>query len=163
MNDIKVGEEIWKPIKGYEGIYEISNKGRVKSLSRKVFTPSVPNKTIKEKILKPCIRSKNYKYYFVGLLKDKKRKYIAIHRLVADAFLPNPYNFSQADHLDGNKLNNNVDNLEWVTPKENTRRAWEKGLAKNSKHQREVARELMIKRWKSKRDSMKYIVGGKEK
>lgn len=130
----------WKPIKNYEGLYEISNTGLVKSLHWG-----------KEKILKNVIRSNNYQYYFVGLLKDKNRKYFAVHRLVAQAFIKNPNNYEQIDHIDGNKLNNNVDNLEWVTPKENTQRAWKIGLAKNTEYQREIARQVMIERWKNNR------------
>ena len=114
-----MSNEIWKDIKDYEMLYQISNLGNVKSLHCN-----------KEKIMKLTIRSKNYPYYFVGLLKNGKRKYFAVHRLVAQAFVNNPNNYNQVDHLDGNKLNNNANNLEWVTPKENTNRAWQKGLAK---------------------------------
>lgn len=133
-----MSNEIFKDIEGYEGLYQVSNLGNIKSLHCN-----------KEKILKPTIRSNNYKYYFVGLLKDGKRKYFAVHRLVAMMFIPNPSNYEQVDHLDGNKLNNNVKNLEWVTPKENTNRAWKKGLAKNTEYQRKVAKQIMLERWKS--------------
>ena len=124
-----MSNEIFKDIVGYKGLYQISNLGNVKSLHCN-----------KEKIMKLTIRSKNYPYYFVGLLKNGKRKYFAVHRLVAQAFVNNPNNYNQVDHLDGNKLNNNANNLEWVTPKENTNRAWQKGLAKNTEHQRKIAR-----------------------
>lgn len=128
----------WKPIKGYEDLYMVSNTGLIKSLHWG-----------KEKLLKQVIRSDNYKYYFVGLFKNGKRKYFAIHRLVAQAFVKNPNNYTQVDHLDGNKLNNNVENLEWVTPKENTNRAWEKGLARKTEHQKEIARQIMLERWEN--------------
>ena len=133
-----MSNEIFKDIEGYEGLYQVSNLGNIKSLHCN-----------KEKIMKPTIRSNNYQYYFVGLLKDGKRKYFAVHRLVAIMFIPNPNNYEQVDHLDGNKLNNNVKNLEWVTPKENTNRAWNKGLAKNTEHQRKIARKTMLERWKN--------------
>ena len=133
-----MSNEIFKDIEGYKGLYQISNLGNVKSLHCN-----------KEKIMKLTIRSKNYPYYFVGLLKNGKRKYFAVHRLVAMMFIPNPNNYEQVDHLDGNKLNNNVENLEWVTPKENTNRAWQKGLAHNTKYQREVARKTMLDRWEN--------------
>lgn len=133
-----MSNEIFKDIEGYEGLYQVSNLGNIKSLHCN-----------KEKIMKPTIRSNNYQYYFVGLLKDGKRKYFAVHRLVAMMFIPNPNNYEQVDHLDGNKLNNNVKNLEWVTPKENTNRAWKKGLAKNTEHQRKIARKTMLERWKN--------------
>lgn len=133
-----MSNEIFKDIEGYEGLYQVSNLGNIKSLHCN-----------KEKIMKPTIRSNNYQYYFVGLLKDGKRKYFAVHRLVAMMFIPNPNNYEQVDHLDGNKLNNNVKNLEWVTPKENTNRAWKKGLAKNTEYQRKIARKTMLERWKN--------------
>ena len=100
--------EIWKDIKGYEGLYQISNKGRVKSLGN--------NKTKKEKILSP---GKHKGYFYVSLYKNRKEKKYSIHRLVAQAFLPNPDNLPVVNHKDENKLNNNVENLEWCTQEYN--------------------------------------------
>lgn len=125
-----------KPIKDYEDLYMVSNTGLIKSLHWG-----------KEKLLKQVIRNNNYPYYFVGLLKNGKRKYFATHRLVAMMFIPNPNNYEQVDHLDGNKLNNNVENLEWVTPKENTNRAWEKGQAKYTKERKEKLSKIAKERW----------------
>ena len=90
--------EIWKPVVGYEGLYEVSNMGRVKSLFRY------------KKELKP-----NYctNYPTVQLFKDGKVKCMLIHRLVAEAFIPNPLNLPQVNHIDENKHNFSVDNLEW--------------------------------------------------
>jgi len=96
--------EIWKDVKGYEGIYQISNKGRIKKVNT-------------DNILKPSLAGKGY--FRIGLRKDKKPKYYYIHRLVAEAFIPNVDNKEFVNHKDLNKLNNNVDNLEWCTPKEN--------------------------------------------
>ena len=102
--------EEWKDIKGYEGLYQISNKGRVKSLGN--------NKTKKEKILKP---RKCNGYFSVRLCKKgEKPKPFDIHRLVAEHFLPNPDNLPVVNHKDENKLNNNVENLEWCTFAYNT-------------------------------------------
>ena len=99
-------DEIWRDIEGYEGLYKISNKGRVKSL-----------KWGKERILRPGIDG--YGYMFVCLCNDNVMKYFKLHRLVAQAFIPNLYNKPQVNHLDENKKNNCVDNLEWATAKEN--------------------------------------------
>ena len=101
-------KEIWKDIPGYEGLYQISNLGNVKSLPRKV------NKRKCEEIIKvPTISNKGY--YRISLCKNGKIKYYAIHRLVAEAFISNHNNLPCVNHKDCNKQNNNVDNLEWCT------------------------------------------------
>ena len=101
--------EIFKDVKGYEGLYQISNVGNVKSLGN--------DKTKKEKILKPA---KNHKgYLFVGLCKQGKQKNHYIHRLVAQAFIDNPNNLEQINHKNEIKTDNRVENLEWCTPKQN--------------------------------------------
>ena len=99
--------EIWKDIDGYEGLYQVSNKGNVKSL-----------KWGKERILRPVID--RYGYYYIMLYNDSVRKRFKLHRLVAQAFIPNPENKPQVNHKDENKLNNCVNNLEWSTAKENS-------------------------------------------
>ena len=99
-------DEIWKDIKGYEGHYQVSNWGRGKSL-----------KWNKEKILQPLIQSNGY--YYIGLVKNNKRINYKIHRLVAEAFLPNPNNYKEVNHKDENKANNVVTNLEWCDRKYN--------------------------------------------
>jgi hypothetical protein len=105
-------QEIWKDIKGYEGLYQISNLGNVKSLPRKV------NKRKCEEIIKvPTISNKGY--YRISLCKNGKIKYYAIHRLVAEAFIPNYDNLPCVNHKDCNTKNNIVDNLEWITYKDN--------------------------------------------
>ena len=99
-------DEIWHDIEGYKGLYQVSNKGNVKSL-----------KLEKELILRPGID--RYGYYYIGLYNDGVRKAFRLHRLVAEAFIPNPENKPQVNHKDENKLNNCVNNLEWATAKEN--------------------------------------------
>lgn len=106
-------DEIWKDIQGYEGLYQISNYGRIKGLSK---ISKWNNRVWKEKILKQRV-VKQYKQIF--LYKDGIGKEYKVHRLVAQAFLPNPDNLPQVNHKDGNKLNNNVSNLEWISARDN--------------------------------------------
>lgn len=96
-------EEIWKDIEGYEGLYQISNFGRVKSFPRL-------GARLKEHILKV---TNNNGYMRLSLAKNKTRKYFYIHVLVAKAFIPNPNKYPEVNHIDENKSNNHVDNLEW--------------------------------------------------
>ena len=105
--------EIWKPIKGYEGRYCVSNMGRIMSLERSVRSRG----KIKQRIMKQCNERKGYKT--VSLCFDGKRKRYMVHRLVAEAFVPNLNNYNQVNHIDENKSNNSVYNLEWCTPKQN--------------------------------------------
>lgn len=100
-------KELWRDIKDYKGHYQVSNLSRVKSI-----------KFGKERILKPVTNSSGY--LFVKLCKDGKAKAFTVHRLVAEAFLPNPHNYSCVNHKDENKQNNNVSNLEWCTYKYNS-------------------------------------------
>lgn len=99
-------EEIWKPIKGYEGLYEVSNLGRIKTLSRYIRNRKMPEK------IKKLDKSKNG-YLRIELSSNKiKRKYL-VHRLVAQAFIPNKKNLPCINHKDEDKSNNIVSNLEW--------------------------------------------------
>lgn len=118
--------EIWKDIPGYEGRYQISNKGQVKSLPRYVSNHT-GKLLVKEKIL---AQRPDFKGYMRIDLKDNcgKKHYFGIHRLVATAFIPNPENKPQINHIDGNKANNNIDNLEWCTNSENQKHAYRMGL-----------------------------------
>lgn len=105
--------EAWKPIFGYEGIYDVSNKGRVKSYPKEKILFGY-KKMAPERILTlTALNTSGYRH--VGLVKDGIRKPATIHRLVAKAFIFNPDNKPEVNHIDGDKLNNNSDNLEWVT------------------------------------------------
>ena len=119
-------DEIWKPIEGYEDLYQVSSYGRVKSNDRTEICKNGLVRFREGKILKP---HQNYNgYLWVSLCKNDKRKKNKIHRLVAQAFIPNINNKPQVNHIDGNKHNNNLKNLEWVTSKENMEHAIKKGL-----------------------------------
>lgn len=112
-------QEEWKAIAECNGEYYVSNHGRVKSL-----------KFGKERILKPAINSSGYWYIFI-FVKNQKPKFCMIHKLMAVAFIPNTQNKKEVNHKDGNKLNNNLCNLEWVTHSENMKHAWDTGLFKS--------------------------------
>ena len=111
--------EIWKWIFGYEGLYQVSNFGRVKSFNGRWGSVQ---------ILKPVLQKNGY--LTVSLCKNGKLKTVKIHRLVAETFLTNSDNLPEVNHKDGNKLNNCVENLEWCTGKENVQHALENGLRK---------------------------------
>lgn len=113
--------EIWKDISNFKGYYQISNYGRVRSLTR---FDGIRER--KGQMIKPILKSNGYLQ--VGLRKKGKRKYMGVHRLVAQHFLDNHENKSQVNHIDCNKQNNNVTNLEWVTPRENLIHAHKNGL-----------------------------------
>lgn len=110
--------EQWKPIKGYEGIYEVSTFGRVKSLQHSMVSKDGKIRHFPEVIKK---LSPNWSgYLLVGLSKEGRSRTKAVHRLVAQAFLQDTYKPGlQINHIDQHKANNRVDNLEWVTPSEN--------------------------------------------
>lgn len=106
-------KEIWKPLKGYEGYYEISNLGKVKSIKRYKKNKS-KLQIVEEKILSLYTNPKNG-YVYVYLCKDGKYKNVRLHRLVAENFIDNKNNYPQVNHIDGDKTNNVVSNLEWCT------------------------------------------------
>ena len=120
-------DEEWRDIPGFEGRYQVSNLGRVKSLPREVsnYTGKL---LVKEKILK---QRHDFKGYMRIDLKDNtgKHRYLGVHRLVALAFIPNPDNKPQINHIDGNKENNMLNNLEWVNNSENQLHAYRTGLS----------------------------------
>lgn len=95
--------EIWKDLTGYIGIYQVSNNGRIKSLSRKIVRKNGQIAIVKEKILKS--KKDRYGYFFIVLSNNNIRKTILVHRLVAAAFIPNPDNLPEIDHIDGDRIN----------------------------------------------------------
>lgn len=126
-------EEIWKDLQGYEGIYQVSTLGRVKSLGRTVEKKSKLGKEFKmvvsEKVISGHVSDSGYIEY--NIRKNGRPKTIRGHRLVAETFIENPSNKPLINHIDGDKTNNNLSNLEWSTHKENAKHALETGLLSN--------------------------------
>ncbi len=110
-------KEVWRDIAGYEGLYQVSNLGRVRSLDRDIEWHDGSTHHIKGRILKQCLDKAGY--HVVGFNKKHILKTHRVHRLVAMAFLPNPDNLPQVDHISGCKEDNSKDNLRWVSAREN--------------------------------------------
>lgn len=159
-------EEIWKPVAGYEGLYEVSSLGRIKSLER--FSKEHWNNgtlcrtRIRERIMKGTPDQDGY--LDVALTDERgKQKYYRINRLVAIAFLPNPNNLPQVDHLNCVKDDNRAENLEWVSCRENIVRAWKAGRChpqpRTREHTHNVIRSAIEKGrpCKSVEDGKKFI------
>ena len=140
--DLKFLEDLpheeWRDVVGYEGLYKVSNFGRVKSFCNNGV-----------RILNPS-STENPGYYVVNLTKNGNQRTRYVHILVAQAFLPNPENKSYVNHINGDKLNNCVENLKWTTPMENARHAWETGLATSRKGSENKHSKLMP-------DQVRYI------
>lgn len=118
-NNLFAMEEIWKDIPGYEGLYQVSNLGRVKSFDRYVeYDNGRGIHYHKGRFIKPSISPGGYR--IIGLYKEKVRRSAKVSRLVAEAFIPNPDNLPIVNHKDENKTNDTVENLEWCDIKYNT-------------------------------------------
>lgn len=145
--------EIWKCITGYESMYQISNFGRVKSIERTCKTKGGGLRPISEKILNLPYDKDGYRTAYLS--KDSNTITHKVHRLVAIAFIENKHNKPQVNHIDGNKSNNHVDNLEWVTNQENQLHAHDIGLFDHSnKTRRKSVQQLtlagdLVKKWNS--------------
>lgn len=110
--------EVWKAIQGYEGLYEVSNRGRVKSLERTIIRSNGRPMCIKERILEQIERNDDYLY--VNLHKNGVGEPKSIHQLVATAFLPNPHGYTDVHHKNHNPKDNRVENLVWMDGGEHT-------------------------------------------
>ena len=145
-----MSNEIWQDIKGYEGIYQVSNIGRIKSLARETRNGSCK----KEKILKTQIDKKGY--LTIDLRKNKQRKSYKVHRLVALAFIQNLDNKPQINHIDGNKRNNKIENLEWCTNSENQIHSYKNNLKETKRIIQYDLKGNFIKEWESAIEVSKY-------
>ena len=141
--------EIWKPVIGYENYYEVSNKGRIRSLDRVTLFKDGKTRKFCGKII--SLRAMNNSGYLtVGLHDTGKQKTFLVHRIVAEAFIENPNGYKEINHIDQNKLNNDVSNLEWCTHKENVNHGDE--IERGAIKQRRCFRQLdmdgnLIKVW----------------
>lgn len=127
-------KEEWKPVVGFEGLYEVSDMGRVRSLDREIVDNSSGwhkqrSRKFQGKLLIPRNHTGGYVQYILG-----HSKYVYAHRLVAVMFISNPKMYQEINHKDGNKKNNIVSNLEWVSRQGNADHAWKNGLIKSTPH-----------------------------
>lgn len=126
-----MNSEIWKDVKGYEGHYQVSNMGNVRSLDIKVKCRNNKTRIIKGKDLKPILTKNGY--LFINLWDKNNCKRGLVHILVAKAFIPNPKNKLEVNHKDTNKKNNCINNLEWNTRSENTLHSYKMKLRENQR------------------------------
>ena len=144
-------DEEWRDIVGYNGMYQVSNKGRIRSFKYR--------NTKETYVLKQMINKKGY--LIVGLSKNGKRKTVIVHRIVAQAFIPNPNKYPQINHKDENKTNNNIDNLEWCTNSYNHNFGTHNervGLANTGKERTQESRERYKKSQERRRDKIAYRI-----
>ena len=156
-------KEVWKDVKGFEGYYIVSNFGRVKTVERL----DTNNHVVKERIKSTSLTKDGY--VKIRLVANGKDVTTRVHRLVAEAFIPNPYNKKTVNHIDGDKTNNCVDNLEWADRSEQLYHAYNSGLRKskqgsdntNSKLSKEEVEEIRHTFIKSDREFGASALGRK--
>lgn len=135
--------ETWRVVTGWEDYYEVSSQGRVRSLDRIVYQKNGVNRRIKGRIIKQHYTTNGYP--FVHISANGTDGVLLVHRMVGDAFISNPYKFTQINHKDLNKSNNSVDNLEWCTPAQNMAHARANNAIKTlSGSESPVARRVIV-------------------
>jgi hypothetical protein len=127
MQTGKTLNESWRPIAGYEGCYEVSDQGQVRSVPRVIMRSNGRPKTVTARILKTARHRAGYRFVYLCRAGERRACYL-VHRLVAAAFIPNPQNLPEVNHLNGNKADNRAGVLEWVTPQDNWQHAVAAGL-----------------------------------
>ena len=153
--------EIWKPCE-VNPVYYVSNYGRVKTIDHKIWCKVNNSYSLRKGHLCKLTNNNSKKYWRVCVQINNKQKMFAVHRLVATAFISNPNNLPQINHIDGNKDNNCVENLEWCTNKYNVLHAHETGLNWTEKHRKRSSlecnfRKLTIEQVSYIRDTFKNI------
>lgn len=155
MNIFQKINEVWIDIKDYEGYYQVSNLGRIRTVKRNT------KNQFKDKSLIRKLEQRNNGYLAVRLYKDNKSKKFNVHRLVAEAFIKNKNNYAYVNHINGDKQDNRVDNLEWCTASENMKHAIKQGLIDLKKHQKAVIQYdknmKIIKEWDSIKEAEKVL------
>lgn len=149
--------EIWKPVVGYEGYYEVSNFGRVRSLDRVVNLSNNVFRPTKGTIIHPALKPNGYLH--LSLKRDGTKKMFYVHRLVALHFIDNPCDKPEVNHIDFDKTNNRVDNLEWTSRSENNRHS----ILHNKARQRLSKEDVLdIRRRKAVGESCKDVFASYE-
>ena len=158
----------WRDVPGYEGYYQVSNDGEVRSLTRTLSD----GRTWKGRKLKGGYFGNGYK--FITCRKDGKAFNFSVHRMVAMAFIPNPENYQMVNHKDGNKNNNHVSNLEWVDGSQNQYHAVKTGLRKSKLTKADVrnikelieqgeSQESIAKRYNVSQMTISHVLAGKRR
>lgn len=153
---------IWKDVSGYEGLYQVSNLGEVRSLGRYINSGITDKRFLRGRTLKPKVRKEGY--LEVALYKNHRKKWITVHRLVAKTFIPDPEHLPQVNHKDENKENNKVGNLEWCSAQyninygtRNVRMANSNTNGKQSKPILQISLDgRLIKLWPSLREAERH-------
>lgn len=155
MQNTNKKQEIWKDIPGYENFYQANPRGFIKSISKYLRIKNGFRRT-KELIIANTDNGEGY--LICSLSKNKVRKSILLHRLIALTFIPNPLNLPEVNHKDGNKFNNDIDNLEWCTRQENIDHSWSKKLTNciGESHHNSKLNNISVKEIREKYASGKY-------